>query len=757
MVADADPPARRRVRHSRAGRAGAQPDARTRRSRAKARSSSSSTTAGRRRRAGRYAQRMIDRLIAEAEGAEPPGRARANRASATRGVEPQNRAARRRAHHRRRASTPSRSHPIAQRPSSALETALRRRCQAAAQHRLAARRHRPRRRRCRPFASGLQQRLLRRGSFAVIDETKGEEALGLARATRRKGQARSRRDVGVGRAARRRPCTPSRRAASGSAKRPSDLTPGETRVSVAFDLPLELRNQVARIEIPGERSAGAVSLIDAATQWHRVGSDLGREPRTGAAAAGAALLHPEGAGRRTRSCRSTKDANLAAGPRQPPEAERLGADAGRHRHAHRGSAKADRRLRQDAAACWCASPARASRKAATICCPCRCAPAGARLAARCRGRRRRSSRAFDETSPFAGLAIPADVTINRQVLADPGQALARRRDLGPARRRHAARHGAAARRRPARALPHHGQLRLVEPADLGRCSSICCAGSRPWARIGAARRRRTRARRPMPRRTASSDGADVLPPLKTLDGFGRAEAAAADGGTDQGVAKPTPCASSFEHPPGYYGATRIPRAINVLTPKSTLMPIPDCRQAFERLTYDNAASVPLKSWMLALALALLFADILAVLVLQAGGLGACSGAAAGAPAGRQLCSRSHPRPGVSPTRPRRTGLDSTAPRTGAGRRTPDAHGSDAEMTAVRSDEQGDVRLRAERRPETDETSRQGLTGLGKVLDDAHRRRSGRAAGRRHRQGRDRVLPDPLLARARQRRSLLPMP
>ena len=36
-------------------------------------------------------------------------------------------------------------------------------------------------------------------------------------------------------------------------------------------MPLELRNQVTRVEIAGERSAGAVHLLDARSQWHRVG------------------------------------------------------------------------------------------------------------------------------------------------------------------------------------------------------------------------------------------------------------------------------------------------------------------------------------------------------------------------------------------------------------------------------------------------------------------------------------------------------
>ncbi|CAN0284894.1 unnamed protein product, partial [Phaeothamnion confervicola] len=49
------------------------------------------------------------------------------------------------------------------------------------------------------------------------------------------------------------------------------LAPGETKATATFDLPLELRNQVVRIEIGGERSAGAVHLLDSRTQWHRVG------------------------------------------------------------------------------------------------------------------------------------------------------------------------------------------------------------------------------------------------------------------------------------------------------------------------------------------------------------------------------------------------------------------------------------------------------------------------------------------------------
>ncbi len=44
---------------------------------------------------------------------------------------------------------------------------------------------------------------------------------------------------------------------------PFTFDAGDTRAVASFNLPLELRNQVMRIEIAGERSAGAVHLLDA--------------------------------------------------------------------------------------------------------------------------------------------------------------------------------------------------------------------------------------------------------------------------------------------------------------------------------------------------------------------------------------------------------------------------------------------------------------------------------------------------------------
>ena len=98
--------------------------------------------------------------------------------------------------------------------------------------------------------------------------------------------------------------------------------------------------------------------------------------------------------------------------------------------------------------------------------------------------------------------IPKDVT---HLAAGAGRADARprRQDLGAADRRHAAGHRREARPGLARAGPHHGQHRMVQPRALGPVREHAAA-----ARHAVARRRRRRRNK-------------ALPPVETLDGFGR--------------------------------------------------------------------------------------------------------------------------------------------------------------------------------------------------------------------------------------------
>src|SRR6185312_1585724 len=107
--------------------------------------------------------------------------------------------------------------------------------------------------------------------------------------------------------------------------------------------------------------------------------------------------------------------------------------------------------------------------------------------------------------------------------------------------------------------------------------------------------------------------------LQTLDGYG---ILAPPPPTAQPVAaaKVHDLVPSLDHPPGYYGAGGSPRAVNVLGPKSTLKPLPSLPTGTEHLSYESESAQPMKAWLLFAALALLFADIIAVILLQSGGL-----------------------------------------------------------------------------------------------------------------------------------------
>jgi hypothetical protein len=110
-----------------------------------------------------------------------------------------------------------------------------------------------------------------------------------------------------------------------------------------------------------------------------------------------------------------------------------------------------------------------------------------------------------------------------------------------------------------------------------------------------------------------------LGPVQTLDGFGilKSPPPTAQAIPSTKLAALTP---SLDHPPGYYGPAGNPRSLNVVKSSTELPPVPALPSGAERRAFENAASTPLKPWLLAAALALVFADIVAVLFLQLGGL-----------------------------------------------------------------------------------------------------------------------------------------
>ena len=128
----------------------------------------------------------------------------------------------------------------------------------------------------------------------------------------------------TGRSARARP-----QGARRSARRLS-ISPARPRRKAKFDLPVELRNEIARLEIADEHSAGAVSLLDERWRRRRVGLVSGETADVVAAAAGARLLSRKGACALRRRARGTARRHRS-GPR-PARGPCRGDDPRRCRH-----------------------------------------------------------------------------------------------------------------------------------------------------------------------------------------------------------------------------------------------------------------------------------------------------------------------------------------------------------------------------------------------------------------------------------------
>jgi hypothetical protein len=119
------------------------------------------------------------------------------------------------------------------------------------------------------------------------------------------------------------------------------------------------------------------------------------------------------------------------------------------------------------------------------------------------------------------------------------------------------------------------------------------------------------------RPAAVTTGTEVLTPQQVLDGYGVLHAPPA---TAQGIEanRMATIVPGVEHPPGFYGPEASPRALNVLGPRSLLRPLPSLPAKAERRAYEGRTADPMKPTLLALALGLIFLDIVAVLLLQAG-------------------------------------------------------------------------------------------------------------------------------------------
>ncbi len=203
---------------------------------------------------------------------------------------------------------------------------------------------------------------------------------------------------------------------------------------------------------------------------------------------------------------------------------------------------------------------------------------------------------FEEASPFSGLEITPEVRINRQVLADPSLDLnqktwARLSDGTP--------------------------LVTAEKRGRGWIVLVHTTANTDWSNLPLSGLFVDMLRRVvgLSAGVVSGDSATVLPPLRTMDGYGRLGAPTSDTvaipAREFANARPNP-----ETPPGYYGRDNGRRALNISAALSTLTPMGELPQGVARSGFVKAPQVDFKPWLLLGALMLALVDLVVSLFLR---------------------------------------------------------------------------------------------------------------------------------------------
>ena len=362
---------------------------------------------------------------------------------------------------------------------------------------------------------------------------------------------------------------------------------GQTNASVHLTLPTELRNQVVRLELEGESSAGAIVLVD--ERWRRrpVGIVSG-----GAAEREQPLLA------------DTYYIQRALAPyaeiRNGAPAELLKRQLAVLVLADTGKLPA---VEFDAVNSWMRKGGMVIRFAGPrmteggddfVPVPLR--GGGRTFGGAMSWAQPVGLAAFPANSPFAGLSIPPDVKVSRQVLAEPSLDLA---DKTWARLADGTPLVTADRR-------GEGWLVLVHTTATPDWSTLPMSGLfvQMLQRLVA-----------LSQGVAGEASDAVLPPLSSLDGFGRLQAASsaalAISGRDFANVKVGP-----KHPPGFYGAEFGRRALNLSASVPMPKPVASLPAGIMRAALQGSREVDVKPWLLLAAAGLLLIDLVISFILR---------------------------------------------------------------------------------------------------------------------------------------------
>jgi hypothetical protein len=467
------------------------------------------------------------------------------------------------------------------------------------------------------------RRLAEGGDLALMSDGRGSEPLGLAgKSNVEKGLiARVTSPGGA-------PRTGTVAALSGKGARLAEtgftLAENEKAVEAVFDLPLELRNQVTRLEIDGEPSAGAVALLDARSLWQRYGLISG-EARESAQPLLSPTHYIERAlaphGEVILSATGNVEAGIDGLMERNPSVLIL-SDIGRLLEAT--ESKLRPWVEKGGVLVRFAGPRLEKGGDSLLPVPLR--EGGRTMGGALSWRTPQKLAPFEETSPYYGLGIPADVLVNRQVLADPSaqqsdsaQIWARLEDGTPLAT--ASKLGGGhlvlfhvTGNSDWSNLPMSG-LFVDMLRRTGELSSLSSNPERSEVGAGGAT--------PAPANTTTSTVAQartsVLTPWRTLDGFGRMGPPPVTANS-MPAANPDAARPGPGLPPGFYGPPGRTRALNIMRPDTNLTALDPAKTGGRLLTFEARKPLMLMPWLLLTAFALFAVDAMITLALMSGGM-----------------------------------------------------------------------------------------------------------------------------------------
>ncbi|HVH80633.1 MAG TPA: DUF4159 domain-containing protein [Stellaceae bacterium] len=368
-------------------------------------------------------------------------------------------------------------------------------------------------------------------------------------------------------------------------RKTATIAPGDSNTLVKLTMPSELRNRIARIDIEGEESAGATLLVD--EQWRRRPVGI------------AASANPSNQPLLSENYYLERALDPFTEIRRGPATELLKRELAVLVYSDAGP---DSPVEEDTVRKWVeaggvllrfAGPHLVEQEDHLL--PVRLRRGDRTIGGALSWEQPAKLSPFAAESPFAGLAIPSDVTVSRQVLAEP--------DIDLASKTWA---------RLADGTP----LVTAEKQGKGWIVLIHTTANAEWSNLALSGLFVEMLRRIVAVSEGVAEAGDAaLPPLETLDGFGRLQRAPP---TAQAISEKELATAvvSPRHPPGFYGTADTRRALNLASSVGELKQIGALPAGVIREPFARKVEMDIRPPLLVTALIVTLVDLLIAYVLR---------------------------------------------------------------------------------------------------------------------------------------------